>query len=114
MKKLILVAIMLMIIATMFIFGDYSSNNSAPVSQDKQNEMVKLAQKRFTQKKSEGLDIKNGPCLGIIAIGWVTDVAHNPREASDDQPANQCEDYRNGFAKHFVELDLNGQLIQVK
>jgi hypothetical protein len=43
---------------------------------------------------------------------WVVDVAHDPRQAVDDDPANQCEAYREGEADHFVELDPQGRLIR--
>ena len=51
-------------------------------------------------------DISNGPCLSNdIAPDWVCDVAHNPREAIDDLPENQCSAYGNGTAHHFIEVD---------
>ena len=36
---------------------------------------------------------KEGPCISDGQNGltdWVVDVAHSPRQAVDDQPANQC------------------------
>ena len=54
-------------------------------------------------------------CLSNFLIsGWVLDIAHNPREAIDDLPQNQCSAYLSGQAKHFVELDLNGDLIRFR
>jgi hypothetical protein len=53
-----------------------------------------------------------GPCLGVIKDDWVADVAHDPRQDVDDDPANQCEAYRNGDAHHFVELDPDGTYIR--
>jgi hypothetical protein len=44
----------------------------------------------------------------------VADIAHDPRLPLDDDPANQCQRYRNGEAHHFVELDENGQLIKAQ
>ncbi len=62
-----------------------------------------------------GDDFFDGPCLSNEVIpGWVADIAHNPRQAIDDQPANQCSAYLNGTAKHFVELDLSGELIRAE
>ena len=40
------------------------------------------------------------------------DVAHDPRQAVDDDPANQCAAYRSGEAHHFVELDPDGRFIR--
>jgi hypothetical protein len=51
--------------------------------------------------------------LGKINNDWVVDVAHNPRQAIDNLPENQCADYREGKVKHFIELDLNGEVTKV-
>jgi hypothetical protein len=34
----------------------------------------------------------------------VCDVAHEPREAADNLPANQCASYINGSANRFIEV----------
>jgi hypothetical protein len=60
-------------------------------------------------------DLSAGPCLSNNLIpDWVADIAHNPRQAVDDLPANQCSAYREGQAHHFVELDLDGNLIRAQ
>ncbi|OGD85191.1 hypothetical protein A2696_01705 [Candidatus Curtissbacteria bacterium RIFCSPHIGHO2_01_FULL_41_13] len=74
-------------------------------------EILKNALNLYAQKKQERIDFSNGPCLGEIAPDWVADIAHNPRQAVDDKPENQCADFREGRAHHFVELDPNGNLI---
>lgn len=56
----------------------------------------------------EGADLSNGPCLGNPIAGlenWVCDVAHQPRQAVDNKPTNQCSAFRTGQTKHFVEVD---------
>lgn len=64
---------------------------------------------------SLGEDLSDGPCLSNNVIkDWVADIAHDPREAVDDLPENQCSAYRDGTAKHFVELDPSGELIQAQ
>lgn len=57
---------------------------------------------------TKGMDLSAGPCLGNPIAGipqWVCDVAHNPRQAVDNQPEHQCSAFRAGTAKHFVEVD---------
>jgi len=44
---------------------------------------------------------------------YVCDLAHNPREAVDDLPENQCSAYREGKAKRFVEVDTNCNVIKI-
>ncbi len=66
----------------------------------------------YSQKKTEGVDLSNGPCLGNVAPDWVLDIAHNPRQELDDKEENQCADFKNGLAHHFIELDPEGNLIR--
>lgn len=69
----------------------------------------------FNQKITEGQDLNNGPCLSNdLMPDWVADVAHNPRQAIDNLPENQCSAYREGKANHFVELDSDGNLIKAQ
>lgn len=57
----------------------------------------------------------NGPCLSnAIAPDWVCDVAHKPRQAVDDEAANQCAAFRSGTAHHFIEVDGNCNVIKVQ
>jgi len=63
-----------------------------------------------------GVDLSNGPCLLNPIPGlkdWVCDVAHNPRQPVDNLPENQCSSFREGKAKHFVEIDTACNLIRV-
>ncbi|MDO8513908.1 MAG: hypothetical protein Q7S37_05400 [bacterium] len=113
MKKFILAGILLMLIATLFVFGNApTSNTPQSVSDSKKQELIGLAKKRYQEEKAKGTDLENGPCLGLIAIGWIADIAHNPRQSIDDKPENMCQDYRDGTVKNFIELDLNGQVIR--
>lgn len=75
---------------------------------------VKKAKQIFAEFKSEGTDFSNGPCISEnLIVDWAADVAHNPRQAVDDLPENQCQSFRDGETHHFVELDTNGNLIRV-
>lgn len=98
--------------------NENSQNNQdsqTPAPNFKGNEdAFKNALNLYIQKKQEGLDMKNGPCLGKIAEDWVLDIAHNPRQPVDDKAENQCAEYRQGQAHHFIELDPDGKLIQFK
>lgn len=67
----------------------------------------------YNQKLLEGVDFSSGPCLSNdLMPDWVADIAHDPRTAEDDLPENQCSAFREGKAHHFVELDLEGNLIR--
>jgi len=75
---------------------------------------VAAAKDAYAEAKAEGVDFTDGPCLGVIMENWVADVAHDPRQDVDDEPENQCEAFRSGEADHFVELDLDGNLIRAE
>lgn len=56
----------------------------------------------------QGLSLEDGPCLSAGSPewdipDWVCDVAHSPREESDNLPQNQCPGYGSS-ANHFVEV----------
>ncbi len=113
MKKLILGALLLMMVATIFIFSNSGVNSTKQtVSKTKEQELINLAKKKYDSEKAKGTKMDNGPCLGMIAIGWVADIAHNPRIPADDEPQNQCEDFRTGVVKNFIELDPAGNFIR--
>jgi hypothetical protein len=85
------------------------------VSQDERTQAVSMAQAAYATAKERGTDFSNGPCIAEQLEkfpDWSVDVAHNPREDVDNQPANQCQAYRQGKTHHFVELDPNGNLIR--
>lgn len=76
---------------------------------------IAKAQELYRAALYEGTDFSDGPCLSDdLMDGWVADIAHDPRQAVDDDPANQCEAYLNGTADHFVELNTDGELIRAQ
>ena len=75
---------------------------------------VAAAKAAYADAKAAGTDLTDGPCLGRVLPDWVADVAHDPRTDVDDDPANQCADYRSGEVDHFVELDPDGEVIRVE
>lgn len=76
---------------------------------------VSQANHVYNLAKQRGVDFSAGPCLSNSLIsGWVLDTAHNPRQPIDDKQENQCGTFLDGQATHFVELDLEGNLIRIK
>lgn len=75
---------------------------------------VAKAKEAYRDQLAEGVDFSSGPCLSNeLFEDWVADIAHSPRTEIDELPENQCSAFREGRARHFVELDRNGNLIQV-
>jgi hypothetical protein len=86
-------------------------------SQSETDEAMAAAQTAFQQAKSSGTDLDRGPCIAEQLPGlpdWAADVAHQPRQPVDNDPANQCTSYRSGQTHHFVELAPDGQIIKAQ
>jgi hypothetical protein len=82
--------------------------------EDERERAIAAARAAYERARAEGVELADGPCLGVVAEGWVADVAHDPRLEVDDRPENQCEAYSSGEAGHFVELDPEGDLIRAE
>lgn len=78
-------------------------------------DILKEAKEVLDQKIEDEEDTVKGPCLlnpSTINQDWVVDIAHEPRETEDDKPENQCSEYKDGKAKHFIEVDESGKMIR--
>ena len=76
---------------------------------------IRLARQLYQEKKAQGMDFSDGPCLAEeIIADWAVDIAHSPRQAVDNLPQNQCRSWREGRVRHFVELDPDGNLIRAQ
>lgn len=74
---------------------------------------VAAARRLYEQRKAEGMDFSQGPCLAEEIIpDWCVDIAHSPRQPVDNRPENQCTSYREGRVHHFVELDTEGNVLK--
>jgi len=86
-------------------------------SESDQDRAVAEAMQAYHDAKASGMDLSRGPCIAEQLPGmpdWVADIAHDPRQPVDDEPANQCQRFRDGQAHHFVELDTSGHLIRAQ
>lgn len=73
------------------------------------------ALKLYNQKKEEGMEFSS-QCLGTInaeGVEYAVDIVHVPRAPEDDLPQNQCDDFRSGRVKHFIELDKEGNVVRI-
>lgn len=115
MPKVLLVLLTL----TVIIFASYltlaiNTQESKP-SKIEQETAINQAKLLYNSTKKRGQDLSDGPCLSnALMPGWVVDIAHSPRQVIDDLSQNQCAAYIEGSAQHFVELDLDGNLIRIR
>ncbi len=112
-KKLLLLLVLTVIVLTAgFTLIINSGLPKAPLKSEVDT-AVNQAKHLYNLEKQTGRDFSNGPCLSNALLpGWVLDIAHSPRQPIDDLAENQCSAYREGKAKHFIELDPSGNLIK--
>lgn len=110
---LILALSVILITAAVTLLVNNATSKSP--SKNEADQATNQAKFLYQQKKARGEDIESGPCLSnALMPGWVADIVHNPRQQIDDLPENQCAAYREGQAQHFIELDLEGNLVRAK
>jgi len=73
---------------------------------------------KICKDNTQNLNYTNGPCLSDSNAewninDWVCDIAHSPRQTIDNNVENQCLEFKEGKAHHFVEVDLECNLIKV-
>lgn len=103
--------------ATFIIYSQKPDSNGVykPGAWQEADTAVNQAKHFFAIRKSTGEDLSSGPCLSNALLnGWVADIVHSPRQAIDDLPQNQCSAILEGKAAHFIELDVNGNIVKVK
>lgn len=114
--KLFWLILSVIIIVTIFVLGYLKSlNQSYKKGTNTEFDDAIVGATDLYRAKVDGMDLSTGPCLtNDLKPNWVVDIVHSPRIPIDDLPENQCQAYTEGRAKHFVELDLKGNLIRVK
>ncbi|MBI2334734.1 hypothetical protein HYU96_02935 [Candidatus Daviesbacteria bacterium] len=111
-KPLLLIIVLLAVTVTALITYGL---NSRRVTKTDIDTAVNQAKYLYQMRKSQEEDFSQGPCLSnALMTDWVADLVHNPREEADNLPHNQCPAYLEGRAHHFVELDLEGNLIRAR
>jgi hypothetical protein len=87
-----------------------------PQSQADTQKLIDVCIKECRDSIEKNEKLESGPCL-LDPIKenskWVCDIAHSPREQTDNLPENQCQAFRNGIAQHFIEISPDCRLIKV-
>lgn len=116
-KNVLFAIVLIVILLTAFCVLYFQKDSSFIYKQgaSSENDRAVWAALNLFQNEAKKMDLSNGPCLTNDLIpDWVVDIVHSPREEIDNYPWNQCQAYLEGRAKHFVELDLRGNVIRVK
>lgn len=113
-NALFILALVVILLTGYLTLAINASNHNSP-SKAELEIAINQANHLYKAKLISGEDLSFGPCLSdALMPGWVVDIVHNPRTPVDDLPENQCPSFREGRAKHFVELDIKGNLIRIQ
>ena len=114
-KNLLLVLSLTVILVTAYLTLVTNALLPKSLSKNEIDTAVNQAKHLYRQEKDKNRDISSGPCLSDALLpNWVVDIAHHPRLPIDELRGNQCPSYLEGRSQHFVELDLEGNLIKAE
>lgn len=114
-KRNLFFLVLVVILATACLTLILNSGQPKTVSKSELEVATNQAKYFYQQRLERGEDFSSGPCLSdALMPGWVVDIVHQPRQAIDDLPENQCPSFIEGRAKHFVELDTLGNLVRIQ
>jgi hypothetical protein len=74
-----------------------------------QEKLIVCAHSLYNQSSFETF---SSQCLGSCDA-YAVDLVHVPRTAEDDLEENQCEAFRRGQLKSFIELDDKGDIVRI-
>jgi len=115
MKNKLFILCLAVILLTGYLTLAINSSTPKSLSRTEIDIAVNQAKYFYKIKKESGADLSLGPCLSdALMPNWVVDLVHEPRIPLDDLPENQCPASREGKSLHFVELDLEGNLIRAE
>jgi len=94
------------------VYVKHGNPGSIPIEVEEQQKLIESVLNLYEQKKTEGIQF-NSQCLGSVG-DYAVDIVNVPRSNVDNLIENQCEDYRNGALKYFIELDKNGEIVRIQ
>jgi len=85
--------------------------SQTPDEVKEQQDAILCAGNLYLGEKDKNI-VFDSQCLGVCG-DYAVDIVHVPRTEEDNKVENQCEDYRQGKIKHFIELDKEGNVVGV-
>jgi len=111
MKKGYLVLAFIIVLVVVGIGLFFIISKSEKVAESKTANETECALKLYNEAKDKGIKFLS-QCLGNCG-DYAVDVVHVPRNEVDNKIENQCEDYRSGKARQFIELDQEGNIVRI-
>ena len=109
-SKILLTAILMTSMSGCLILdlNQQLADDLVPGENDLENILKNEAIALFHEKKGilTEEEWEKGPCLGYVNDDWVADVVHRPMGDVDWDMKNQCHQYYDGDASHYILLDF--------
>lgn len=93
------------------VWIEHGAPSEVPAYVLEQQDAVECALELYNAEKGKGVEFLS-QCLGVCG-NYAVDIVHVPRTSEDNLIENQCEDYRSGKVKDFIELDKDGNVVRV-
>lgn len=108
--SLLITSFIISVITVIILFSGCGKRSISKSDINENKEIVIKKCIKLCNNLKNKIDMGSGPCLSELNISWgvddwVCDVAHWPRQNIDNLARNQCQNFRQGKSKHFVEVD---------
>lgn len=94
------------------VYVKHGNPSTTPAEVLEQQKLIECVNNLYADW-NESEAVLNLQCLGKCLDKYAVDFVHVPRTAEDDLEENQCEIYRAGLVKSFVELDSSGKIVRI-
>jgi hypothetical protein len=94
------------------VYIKHGNPGNTPEKVTKQQDAINCALALYSSKKESILEF-NSECLGVCNE-YSVDIVNVPRNTDDNLVENQCNEYKDGITKNFIELDKDGNIVRVK
>jgi hypothetical protein len=93
------------------VYVKHGNPSSMPDYVKEQQAVIEKAQELFQKKKNSGMNFSS-QCLGSVG-DYAVDIVNVPRINEDNLAENQCGGYIDWKVKHFIEIDIFGNVVRI-
>jgi len=93
------------------VYVEHGNPAETPVDAAAQQTALNCAYMLYESEKQSGKQLSS-QCVGTCG-DYAVDIVHDPRTEEDNLAENQCQEYRAGEVKHFIEMDKDGNIVRM-
>lgn len=90
----------------------HGNPSTTPENVQAQLDAISCASELYALANINNLEFSS-QCLGKCS-SYSIDIVNSPRTEEDNLEENQCNDYKTGVTKNFIELNQQGQIVRIK